>query len=397
MSSGPIARTPARAPGAVAPELEREFQPQVLIVPSTCLAFQRTIGGGERYALEYAKALSALTPTTHALFDTQESTEMEGSLVHRTFRLSHREVRLHFPLSAAARRELRHYDLLHLMWFPTPMSDLLLLLARWRGQKVVLTDVGGLAPCYSTYLSRIHPRLALSRLAHGLAHLSVHASTFFSSWPQPKTELFGGASSKVVGAPQSPGGYALFVGRLLRHKGVLQLIQAIPPGLPLHIIGRPYAPEYFQELQAAARGKEVTFITDADDATVQREYARASVVLQPSIPAGFGADDKSELLGLVALEAMASGKPVIVTSVTSLPELVRDGVTGFIVPPHDLSALADRIQRLVRDPELSLRLGTAAARHVRENFTWAETARRGMALYRRLLPSPLPSKHGLRQ
>ena len=366
------------------------FQPRVLIVPPTCLAYQRTVGGGERYAIEYARALAPLTPTTHALFDTADSVVREEALTHRVFSLAQREFRLHFPLTRTTRRALRDYDILHLMWFPTPLSDLLLLLARWRGQKVVLTDVGGLLPCYSTYLERIHPRLALTRWAHGLASLSQYAGTFFSDWPQPHTILYGGASTKVVGPAKPPGGYALFVGRLFPHKGVLQVIQAVPANLPLHIVGRPYDQAYFQQLQAAAAGKNVTFFTNADDDLVRREYSGASVVLQASIPTSPGARDKSELLGLVTLEAMAAGKPVIVTSITSLPELVRDGETGYIVPPHDLPTLADRIQRLVKDPDLSIRLGNAAAAHVRKNFTWENSARRGMELYRRII-HPRPS------
>ena len=355
------------------------------MVPSSCLAGDRTVGGGERYALEYARALAVLTPTTHALFDLAGSSHPEGALIHRTFPLRTTQFGLRFPLTPEARRQLKEYDLLHLMCFPTPVSDALILLARWRGQKVVLTDVGGVTPCYSTYLSQIHPRLSLARWAHGLANLSNYSGTFFSDWRQPQTVLYGGASQKVVAQPGETGGYALFVGRLFPHKGILQVIQALPRDVPLHVVGRPYDAGYFAQLQAAALGKAVKFLTDADDATVQREYRGASVVLQPSIPAGSGANDKSELLGLVTLEAMASGKPVIVTSITSLPELVRDGETGFVVPPHDLPTLADRIARLVKDAELSRRLGAAAARHVAANFTWEAAAGRGMALYHRIL------------
>ncbi len=357
---------------------------RVLVIPSSCLAGNRTVGGGERYALEYAQALSALTPTTHGLFHVAGSSHPEGDLTHRTFSLRSTQFGIRLPLTREARRQLKAYDLIHLMCFPTPFSDALILLARWRGQKVVLTDVGGMNPCYSTYLSRLHPRLTLARWAHGLAHLSQYAGTFFSGWPQAQTVLYGGASSRVVSQTGAPGGYALMVGRLFPHKGILQVIQALPPQIPLHVVGRPYDADYFAQLQAAASGKQVKFLTNADDATVRAEYQGASVVLQTSIPTIAGAADKAELLGLVTLEAMASGKPVIVTSITSLPELVREGETGFIVPPHDLPALADRISRLVNDADLSRRLGAAAARHVAANFTWKATAERGLDLYQKI-------------
>jgi len=93
---------------------------------------------------------------------------------------------------------------------------------------------------------------------------------------------------------------------------------------------------------------------------------------------------KSELLGLVTLEAMACGKPVIVTNDTSLPELVVEGETGFAVAPFDLAALRTRIEQLVADPGLSRRLGAQARAHVETNFNWGRTARRGMEFYGRL-------------
>ena len=274
------------------------------------------------------------------------------------------------------------------MCFPTPLSDALVPWARWHRQLTVLTDVGGGGRCWSGYFKKLHPRLDRHRWAHGLAHLSLHASRFFPDWSQPGTILLGGARPEIYPAGE-PGGYALVVGRLLPHKGVLQVIQAVPSDLPLRVVGRPYDAAYFGTLQAAAQGKQVTFITDAADAELVRQYAGASVVLQPSLPNPTPGGDKSELLGLVALEGMAAGKPVIVTRTTSLPELVVDGVTGFIVPPHDLVALREKINLLVRNPELSRRLGEQARDHVRQNFSWAAVAGRGLDFYR-----ALAARHG---
>jgi glycosyltransferase involved in cell wall biosynthesis len=81
---------------------------------------------------------------------------------------------------------------------------------------------------------------------------------------------------------------------------------------------------------------------------------------------------------------MACGKPVIVTRTASLPELVVDGKTGFIVPPNDLAALRAPIEKLVGDPALSQRMGADARRHVEENFTWNRVAQRGLDFYRGL-------------
>lgn len=372
--------------------------PRVLVVPSSYFARDRTVGGGERYALEYARALSRLTPTTLGLFDVVPGREVDGGLEVRTFGVRHRNERWGFPLTLESWRALKEFDVLHVMIFPTPLTDLLLLSAALRGQTVVLTDVGGGAPSWSTYLQRLHPRANLNRLADGLALLSRHATGFFPDWPHPKTILYGGAEvPPVPETAATSGGYALYVGRLLPHKGVLPLVEAIGPATPLHVVGRPYDAAYLEKLREAAAGKAVRFILDADDAELRRQYLGATVVLQPSIPVNAGPTDTSELLGLVALEGMAHGKPVIVTRTASLPELVRDGETGFVVPPGDREALRARIESLMDDPERSRAVGEAARRHVLQNFTWDQVSRRGLTFYRSLRGAPhgdLAPDHG---
>ncbi|HEY1173917.1 MAG TPA: glycosyltransferase family 4 protein [Verrucomicrobiae bacterium] len=362
------------------------FQPRVLVVPPSYFARERTVGGGERYALEYARALSAFTPTTLALFDTTASCEQQGSLTVKAFAVRHFNQRRGFPLTRQSWNELKEYDVIHAMVFPTPLTDLLMLEGRLRGQTLVLTDVGGGGSCWSTYLQKLHPRLSLNRLAHGLALLSEHAASFFTEWPHPKKILFGGVNLETFPATPVPeGGYALFIGRLLSHKGVLPLIECVSADTPLHIVGRAYDKDYLARLQKAAEGKKVTFVMDADDARLRAELAGSAVVLQPSLPSDDPGGDKSELLGLVNLEAMASGRPVIVTRTCSLPELVRNGETGFIVPPGDQTALREKIELLLKDAGLAGRMGAAARAHIERNFTWPLVATRGLEFYQELV------------
>lgn len=364
-------------------------RPRVLILPASYVARDRTVGGGERYAFEYARALAELTPVTLALFGDEPATETHGRLEVRTFPLGPLGARWGFPLTGELWRAVGAHDVVHSMVFPTPATDLLTVAALARGRKVVLTDVGGGGPSPSTYLQKLHPRASLNRRAHGLALLSRHAAGFFADWPQPRTVLYGGADVEAPGGGESePRGYALFVGRLLPHKGVLQLVEALDPETPLHVLGRPYDAEYLARLRSAAQGKRVRFVLDADDRELARQYAGASVVLQPSLPVAEGQADTSELLGLVALEAMAAGKPVVVTRAGSLPELVADGETGFVVPPHDPAALRARTQELVGSAALSRTMGEAARERVRALFTWDRAAERGLALYRELAAAP---------
>jgi glycosyltransferase involved in cell wall biosynthesis len=85
------------------------------------------------------------------------------------------------------------------------------------------------------------------------------------------------------------------------------------------------------------------------------------------------------------LEAMAAGLPVVATAVGGTPEVVVDGVTGFLVPPRDPQALADAILRLLRDPDLRRRMGEAGRAHVTEHFSVEQMVHKRERLYEELL------------
>jgi D-inositol-3-phosphate glycosyltransferase len=92
-----------------------------------------------------------------------------------------------------------------------------------------------------------------------------------------------------------------------------------------------------------------------------------------------------EPFGLTPLEAMACGRPVIGSAVGGITFTIADGVTGFLVPPQDPAALADKLELILAQPELRERMGRAARQRVEQEFTWAATARRTAELYQSLL------------
>jgi len=98
----------------------------------------------------------------------------------------------------------------------------------------------------------------------------------------------------------------------------------------------------------------------------------------------FVAPSTYESFGLVYLEAMAHGKPVIGCRTGGVPEVVSDGVNGLLVPPGDATALAAAIRRLCEDEGLAKRFGSAGLARFRENFTVEVMAERSLDLYRRL-------------
>jgi glycosyltransferase involved in cell wall biosynthesis len=177
----------------------------------------------------------------------------------------------------------------------------------------------------------------------------------------------------------------VYVGRLLAHKGINYLIEALPENLCLRIIGNAYNSEYFDLLKNLAKGKNVKFETDCDDPTIVRAYQDALCVVLPSVYRDYyGKETKvPELLGQTLLEGMASGVPVICTDVASMPEIVSDSVTGFVVPPNDPEALRNKLSWLGDHPKETHQMGQAARQSILDRFNWASVARKCIEIYKR--------------
>ncbi len=116
-------------------------------------------------------------------------------------------------------------------------------------------------------------------------------------------------------------------------------------------------------------------------------YRQAAVLVLPSVHhTCYGREiPVSELLGLVVLEAMASGTPVVCNRLGGLPEVVQHGLTGFLVEPGNVAELRERLAELLRDPPLVRRLGRNARALVLERFTWQACAERCLAAYTELV------------
>jgi len=157
----------------------------------------------------------------------------------------------------------------------------------------------------------------------------------------------------------------------------------MPSDMRLEVIGRPYDAEYYTELQKLAEGKRVTFRSDCDDSGLVQAYRRALCIVLPSVyRTMYGGESRvPELLGQTLLEGMACGTPAICTNVASMPEVVEDRATGFIVPPNDPEVIGERIVWLKDHMEEAKAMGQAARRRVLDKFTWSEVVRRCLSFY----------------
>lgn len=166
----------------------------------------------------------------------------------------------------------------------------------------------------------------------------------------------------------------LYVGRFTHEKGVPYLLEAIQKikddfkDIQLHLVGgelnKSSVISYSRRLGIE---NHIFFHGYADKEKLTLFYNAADVVVAPSL---------TEARGRVLPEAMACKRPVIGSSVGGIPDYVKDGVTGFLVPSRDAEALSIKIQEILKDEELAKQLGENAYNYVHENLTWENIARR---------------------
>jgi glycosyltransferase involved in cell wall biosynthesis len=353
--------------------------PVVAVVYPLPFGDHGVVGGGERFAIELARALSSVTSTRFITFARRSSVTMEGGLDIR-IRAVHvyaRGLRIN-PINVAFLADLRDVDIIHCVTWHTLVTDLSVLFAKVMGKRVFVTDVGGGG---NVSLASSAP---LARAVDGFMPLSRFAAGFTPRGGNNVEILLGGADLakfKPGGWPRAP--KVVFVGRLLPHKGIDYLIEAMPDDVLLRVVGRPYDPVYFQFLRGLAAGKRVEFVTDAEDSRMVEELQTATVAALPSVytTRGGAVTAVPELFGLAAAEAMACATAVIATAVGSLPEVVEHGVTGWVVPPNDVGAIRAAVQAALNDPVRASVFGTAGRRRVEEWFTWEAVARRCLRAY----------------
>ena len=181
---------------------------------------------------------------------------------------------------------------------------------------------------------------------------------------------------ETAGRESAAGGdYFLFVGRLSAEKGIPTLLRAAAKlkDIPFRLVGTGPEESRLFSLAKELGAANVEFRGFRDGAALAAEYRGARAVVVPSV--------WYEVFGLVALEAAAYGKPVVASRIGGLPEVVREGETGYLFPVGDADALAERLQKLWNNPDLSSKLGQKARQIVEQDFSPQAHYRRLFEIY----------------
>jgi glycosyltransferase involved in cell wall biosynthesis len=295
-------------------------------------------------------------------------------------------------------RHLPHLVHIPIVSKPVPFArdSLFALFARALGRRVVLHSHDGYLPEVYQQSSRRRKgwmRSVFNRAAR-LVAISETWQRFFEQMGvtapidvvrNPLDPGFREALEAQAGAPKTPW-TALFVGAICRDKGVHDLLEALQhvlqksPRLRSRIVGPGRYPGEWQSMlelrDRMGLAEAVEMPGSLEGEALMRAYAGASCFVLPTYKEG---------LPVVLLEAMAAGLPIITTGVGGIPDLIEDGVNGYLIEPGEPAALADRILELAAHPEVAQRMGEANVAKVKGAYELSAVAARMAEVYRMAL------------
>lgn len=171
------------------------------------------------------------------------------------------------------------------------------------------------------------------------------------------------------------------VSRLLKRKGIHHVLEALKElnddQITLDIYGMGnYESELKTQVINLNLGKQVFFREYVENQKLYKTLNKHDAFILPSL---------TESFGLVLLEAMACGLPVIASSVGGIPEIVEDGINGVLVEPGNVSQIKEAIMKLKENPKLREKMQKANLKRVKTHFTWESVAKKYLKIYNQVI------------
>lgn len=324
------------------------------------------VGGGERYPLNLARAVISADPRVQVDLIAIGEREMHRSLQPRidlrVLPITSRGNNPFDHVSGQLAEVLREVDLVHVHQAFTRGSQAAVLITKFLGLPLVITDHGG-------QTNRSNDVVRYIELADLLMFYSNFGADQLRS-NRPRVVVPGGVDDRFFrpGPAPTERSFVLFAGRVMPHKGVDRLLAALPPRLPCVIVGQHYDDAYAHYIRSLASTRIVTFVADADDLALRALYRSAWATVLPSVHRDAWGHVYSvpELMGLTALESMACGTPALVSDAGALPEFVQHGRNGFVF--SELVELTRHLATLSSEPAMVTTMGAEARQDVRLKY-----------------------------
>jgi glycosyltransferase involved in cell wall biosynthesis len=300
------------------------------------------------------------------------------------------------------------YDIVHLHYPFYVGAEMVLLAARRTGAKYVVTyhqDVLPRGPLAA--IARFHHKIVGSRVLEAASKILVTSLDYasnsrlermLSERPDSFIELPNGVDTTTFSPERKPidlfarhkvqhdGAVVLFVGALDKShyfKGLGVLIRALAQqrddNTTLVIVGDgDLRKTYANQAKKLGLGRRVTFVGRVEEKDLPSYYTASDFLVLPSVTRG-------EAFGLVLLEAMASGRPVVASNLPGVRSIITPGMNGLLCRPGDAQDLAAKIRAMLDDEHQRTMMGENARRRARERYDWSILIPRLSAIYREVL------------
>lgn len=345
------------------------------------------VGGMETYSVELTRELASRVDLRVQFLPGREDGRPPGGAALVAFFLR---------MAVLLARGHRDFDLVHfgdlvlfpLAWWHRLFAPRVKRVVTLHGLDIIFGNRTGLAPAlYHRFLAWARARhVAIDRYitnSENTARLAREAG-FVPSEAVPLGVRLAGLGALEVAEPAVPA-YVLFVGRLVRRKGAKWFAEAVLPKLPagieLHVVGKVWDQDEADALDTSPRVRRLGYLDDAALAEVRR---RALAIVMPNIASPGNTD--VEGFGLTALEASASGAPLVAADIEGISDAVRDGETGYLVPSGDAGAWTTAIEKIAAwTYDERSAFARRAWESLEREYSWQRVAEQTVDAYRRCL------------